>query len=164
MRSIVLGALLAFASPALASGVAVVDFQRAVNETTEGKGAQERLDTMYSSRKAELERMKSELEREIEDFEARALILSDSARREAEQKLTQKQSSFQEKYVTYEQEMQQTYYSMLEDLDTKMRAIVDKIAKEKGYDIVIDKAALVYVGPGALDITSALIQRYNSGQ
>jgi regulator of protease activity HflC (stomatin/prohibitin superfamily) len=76
-----------------------VDFQRAVNETTEGKGAQERLDTMYSSRKAELERMKSELEREIEDFEARALILSDSARREAEQKLTEA-DGYMEKRVT----------------------------------------------------------------
>ncbi len=33
-------------SPSYAGGIAVVDFQRAVNETEEGKAAQGRLDAM----------------------------------------------------------------------------------------------------------------------
>lgn len=152
------------ATEALAGGIAVVDFQRAVNETEEGKNAQQKLDTMFNSRKGEIDKKQKELEAEFQDFQSRAMILSETARAEAEQELLGKQQRFQQLYMQYEQEMQQTYYTMLQDLDVKMRAISEKLAKEKGYDLVIDRAAVVYMGGDTIDMTDALVQRYNNEQ
>lgn len=150
------------AMPAQAITVAIVDFERAVNETTEGKAAQSRLDTMYSSRKAEIDTMRSDFEKLADDFQARALILSDAARADAEKELIRKQQAFEMKYMQYQQEMQQTYLTLLSDLDEKMRALTERIAKEKGYDLVVDKAASVYAGGQVIDMTPDLISRYNA--
>ncbi len=153
---------LVVALPAQAITVAIVDFERAVNETTEGKAAQTRLDTMYSSRKAEIDKMRADFEKQAEDFQARALILSDSARADAEKELIRKQQAFEMKYMQYQQEMQQTYLTLLSDLDEKMRALTERIAKEKSYDLVVDKAASVYAGGQVIDMTPDLISRYNA--
>lgn len=157
-------ALTLFLAPAVAQagGIAVIDFQRAVTETNEGKEAQKKLDSMYSARKGEIEKKQQELESEFNDFQSRAILLSDEAKAEAERGLMIKQQEFQQLYMQYEQEMQQTYMTMLQDLDTKMRRTAESVAKDKGFDIVIDRAAVVYMGGSTVDMTDALVQRYNA--
>jgi len=152
---------LSLSAQAYAGGFAVIDFERAVNETDEGKAAQERLDTMYATRKEEIERMRVELEKELEDYQARSMILSEEARAETERRLVEKQQTFESTYMRYQTEMQQTYYTLLSDLDEKMRKLTKTIAAEAGYDLVIDKAAVVYSGGTTVDMTDTLIKRYN---
>ena len=154
--------LAAVPSLAQAGGIAVIDFQRAVTETNEGQAAQKKLDGMYSARKTEIEKKQGDLEAEFNDFQSRAMILSDTAKAEAQQSLIRKEQEFQQLYMQYEQEMQQTYMTMLQDLDTKMRRTAEAVAKEKGYDLVIDRAAVVYMGGATVDMTDALVQRYNT--
>lgn len=156
--------LVATAAPTLAhaGGIAVIDFQRAVTETNEGQAAQKKLDAMYSARKTEIEKKQGDLEAEFNDFQSRSMILSDTAKAEAQQSLMRKEQEFQQLYMQYEQEMQQTYMTMLQDLDTKMRRTSEIVAKEKGYDLVIDRAAVVYMGGATVDMTDTLVQRYNS--
>ncbi len=163
MRWLVFFVALIVAAPSFAGTIAVVDFQRAVTETNEGKSAQARLDAMYATRKNEVERLRNELETELKDFQARAMILSEAARAEQEQGLMLKQQNFQNTYMQYQQEMQQNYYTLLQDLDTKMRALTATIAKEKGYSLVLDSAAVVYSGGDTVDMTNELIKRYNGG-
>jgi outer membrane protein len=138
-----------------------VDFERAVNETDEGKSAQTQLETMYATRKAELDAMGKELESELADYQTRSQVMTDAARAELEAGIVAKQQRFQQLYQQYEQEMQTTYYQLLADLDTKMRALTGTIAKENGYALVVDKAAVVYSGGDTVDMTDTLIQRYN---
>jgi outer membrane protein len=161
-RWILAASLTLVATPALAGKIAVVDFQRAVTETTEGKSAQTKLDTMYSSRKADIEKMKNELDAKLKDYESRALILSPEAKKAAETDLMTKQAKFEQTYQQYQGEMQQTYVALLQDLDEKMRTLTEKIAKEKAYDVVLDRAAVVYAGGEAIDMTDDLIKRYNA--
>ena len=153
---------LMLAMPSWATTLAIVDFERAVNETTEGKAAQARLDTMLSSRRGELERLQRDYQKMVEDYQARALILSESARADAEREVLRKQQELATKSMQYEQEIQQTYLTLLSDLDEKMRTLTTEIAAEKGYDVVLNKAATVYAGPKLIDMTDDLIKRYNS--
>ncbi len=155
---------LSFSVLAHAGTIAVIDFERAVMETEEGKEAQSRLDTMYSTRKTEIERLRDELQAEMEDYQARSMILSDTARADTERRLLEKQALFEQTYTRYQGEMQQTYMTLLQDLDEKMRKMTITVAKEQGYDLVIDKAAVVYVGAQTTDMTDLLIKRYNKSQ
>ena len=162
IRWLVVVLALVVSAPALAAKVAVVDFQRAVQETTEGKAAQSKLDTMYSTRKAEIDKLRADFEQQLKDYQARQMILSDDAKAQTERDLAAKQQRFEGLYSQYQQEMQQTYMSLLSDLDEKMRALTEKIAKEKTYDLVVDRAAVVYAGGETIDMTDDLIKRYNA--
>jgi len=164
LRAATLIALLATTATASAQEctIAVVDFERAVLETREGKEAQQRLDTMYASRKAEIEKLQEELERDLEDYQARALVLNDEARAATEQELMAKQQRFEQTFYRYQQEMQQTYFTLLQGLDQKMRALTEVIAAEKGCDVVLDGTVVVYQGGTAIDLTAELITRYDT--
>jgi Skp family chaperone for outer membrane proteins len=142
-------------SAALAGGVAVVDFD-------EGRDAQTRLDTMFSTRRDELQRMQATFQTAYEDYEARGIVLSDAARADEERTLMTKQAELQQTAQTFETEMQSTYMTLLQDLDEKMRRLTETIAAEHEYDVVLDRAAVVYVGGGATDMTDELITRYNA--
>ncbi|MCO4743169.1 MAG: OmpH family outer membrane protein [Proteobacteria bacterium] len=162
LRQFTLLFALLFATVAQAGTLAVVDFERAVNETDEGKSAQTQLETMYATRKAELDAMGKELEGELADYQTRSQVMTDAARAELEAGIVAKQQRFQQLYQQYEQEMQTTYYQLLADLDKKMRALTGTIASENGYALVVDKAAVVYSGGDTVDMTDTLIQRYNA--
>jgi Skp family chaperone for outer membrane proteins len=149
------------ASPAFATKVCGVDFQKAVNDTIEGKAAQTKIDGMYSTRKGELERMQSELEKAIQDYQGRSMILAPEARAQEEQKLGLQQQTFERTYQQYQQEMQQTYGSLLGDLDEKMKAVASTIGKEQACTVVLDRAVVVFAGPDFVDVTQLLVDRYN---
>jgi Skp family chaperone for outer membrane proteins len=162
VRNIALVALLLTSAPAWALKLCSIDFQTAVNDTAEGKAAQTKIDGMYSTRKAELERMQTELEKAVQDYQSRQLILSADAKGQEEQKLALQQRTFEQTYMQYQNEMQQTYMGLLGDLDEKMRAIAQAVGKEQGCTAVIDKAAIVYGGPDLADVTQILVTKYNA--
>ena len=90
------------------------------------------------------------------------MILSEEARESTERTLFQQQQQFEATYMQYQNEMQQNYYAMLQDLDVKMRALTKLIAKEQSLDLVVDQGAVVYVGGDTIDLTNDLITRYNA--
>jgi Skp family chaperone for outer membrane proteins len=161
-RLVVMGFLLIAASPAHAVKLCMIDFQSAVTETAEGKSAQTKIDAMYSTRRGELERMQADLEKAIQDYQSRSMILTGDAKAQAEQKLALQQQTFERTYMTYQNEMQQMYMSLLGDLDEKMRKIAQTVGKEQSCTAVIDKAVVVYAGSDMADVTSTLVAKYNA--
>lgn len=163
MRWLLTVVLLFAAIPAWAGELAVVDFQRAVNETTEGKAAQAKLNSEFQTRQAGIERLGAELKQLFSDYESRKGLLSATARAAEEQKIMEKQAAFEQMRMQAESEMQEQYMSLLQGLDAKMRTVTTAIAQEKQLDIVLDRSTLVYVKPGIIDLTDELIRRYNAG-
>lgn len=162
MVRILAACLLAFASPAFAGTICAVDFQKAVTETNEGKSAQTKIDGMFKSRQDEMAKMQADFEKTVADFQKRAPMLAAEARAAEEQKLMGQQRSLQQTAMQYEQEMQQTYMSMLGDLDAKMRTVAADVGKNKACSVVLDSAVVVYAGADVTDVTLDLVARYNS--
>ena len=162
MRRALAVVLLLVSTNAWATKLCFVDFQKAVTDTQEGQSAQKKIDQMYSTRKGELERMQAELEKAIQDYQGRALILSNEAKAAEEQKLGLQEQTFQRTYMQYQQEMQQTYAGLLGDLDEKMKATATAVGKEQGCSIVLDKAVVVFAGTDVADVTATLVSKYNA--
>lgn len=161
IRAFVLTATTLLAAQAHA-GTCIVDFQKAVTETDEGKGAQQKIDTMLETRRTEVAKMQSDFEQEVKDLQSRAMILSDDARAEAEQQLMMKQGRLQQTAAQYEMELGQMYNTLLSELDQKMRSLSITIAKEKSCDPLLDAGAVVYAGASTTDITAELVAKYNA--
>lgn len=139
------------------STICRVDAEQALNETAEGKAAQKRLEGMYAAKQEELAKMQGDLEKAIQSFESSKMILSDDARRAKEQELVEKQRELQAKVVGAEQEMQQTYGNLLGGMEAKLYGVAETVGKAQGCTVVMQKAAVLWSGPAAKDVTSAII-------
>lgn len=164
LPTVFVAALTLSSLPAWAGGIAYVDFERAVASSPDAQQAQKRLQQNYAAKLQELQRQRTELQKEYEEYEQKRLIMTDDARSTAEQSLMTKQNTLQQNMVTYQQEMDQQVAAELQKLDSKLREVSGAIAKERGYDLVVDKAVVVYSGAGIVDMTDAVIQRYNAGR
>jgi outer membrane protein len=164
MPRLVLSALLFAALPASAAElkICVVDPEEAINQTVEGKGAQTKLETMFAAREAEIEKKKKALEKEFQDYESRQAILSDEARRAAEEGLLAKREELQAFVYQAEQEMQSTYMSLLQGMEEKLMSVAQGLGAGKGCTILLNKAAVVYQGAGVTDLTADLVKAYDS--
>ena len=148
--------------PAHATKLGMVDFQRAVSETNEGKAATAKIETMYQNRIKEMERMEAELKKEYEDYQSRAMILSPEAQQEAQRIIMEKEQRYGATQQQYQQELQQAQGQALMELSEKIKSMAGTMGKELGYDLIIEAGVVLYVGTGVTDLTTDLVERYNA--
>ncbi len=143
--------------------IASVDYQRALENVSEGESARKKLEAMFQSKKVAIEKMKTNLDAMQSDYQKQSVLLSDSARKEKEDAINLAGMQFQQAYAQSEGEMQQAYQGAMENLITKMRTITQSIATERTLTLVIEvnEGGIVYTSP-TIDITDELIKRYNA--
>lgn len=143
--------------------IASVDYQRALENVGEGETARKKLEAMFQTKKAAIEKMKTNLDAMQADYQKQSVLLSDAAKREKEDAINLAGMQFQQAYEQSQGEMQQSYQGAMEQLITKMKAITVGIATERAYTLVIEvnEGGVVYTAP-SIDITDELIKRYNA--
>lgn len=147
--------------PAVAAAevkICVIDAQTALNETSEGKAARSKLESTFASKRSQLESLGKELEKQFADYEARKMILSDSARKDQETLLLTKQQELQTKMVDAESEMQEMYANLLSGMEEKLFKSAAAIAATKACTVLLPKEATIYVQPGVADLTQDVIK------
>ena len=162
MRPLLLSVLMMTATPALANKLCVVDFQKAIGETTEGKAAQSSLDSRTAAKKAEIAKAKATFEKNVKDFQARAVTLSDAEKQRQAQQLMMEEQNLMQAGAQAEAEMQELYYTLLGGLDSKLRQVVQQVGQAQGCVVVFDAAAVAYKQSSVVDVTSALVTKYNA--
>ena len=156
--------LFCFSSVAEAGGIAIVDFQKAINEVKEGQTSKTKIDSMFQSKQQELAQMEQKLQQDVAMYEQQRALLADAARQQKEQELMMAQQQLQQLAYTAEMEMQQVYAQEMEGLITKMRSIAEVIGKEKSLDLILEvtESGVVYRGPGVEDLTELVIKQYDA--
>ena len=154
-------ALFSLPTAAFAGGFATVDFQQALNEVSEGKIVQARLEGMYTEKKKALGQMETQLMAMQQDYEQQALVLTPDALKAKEREIMQAQMVYQQELQKAEMEFQGQYNKEMEILLGKMADICEEIGKEKGYDMVLERNAGVVYSSG-VDLTADLVVRYNA--
>lgn len=163
LRTLFVAGLLATSLPAWAGGIAIVDFQLAINEVEEGEKARQEIDALLRQKQQAIQNMEQQLQTKMQEYEKQRLILSDEARQAKEQEIVQLQQQYQQAAMQAEMEMQQLYTQKMEGLISKMRTISSQIGQEKGYDLVLEvtESGVVYSAATLPNITPELIKRYN---
>ena len=154
-----LGVLL-FSSIAYSANVVYVDIEFALANTKAGKKAKKEIDQELSKRKGIIERSKSEIVKLEEDFKKQELVLSDKSKEKKKEEYLKKVDELQGLVAKHQQEMQQTEQKIATPILNKMRDVIHKLSKEKGYDLVVTKNALVYADE-KLDATQEVIQKFD---
>jgi outer membrane protein len=131
----------------------------------ESKGTQEAQATFAAEQQAwqvELQTIEAEIERLNADYEQKKMILTESGKQEAEDKinglLEERQQFIQEIYGETGTAVQRNA-ELLEPIVQKMSAVIEKVAVDNNIDMVLDAASggILYAKP-KMDITDLVIE------
>ena len=165
LRTVFLPALLACAtavfSPSTASAqvkVGIVNFQRAVLGTSEMKKASNDLMLKYKPQQDELEKLQrdlAEIQAKLQDPKTAPAAAADL---QAEGQRKQREAKRVTEDVQADAEKDRN--DILQRATQRMTDVVKKLADEKGLDVVVDSANIVFFKP-ALEITEESIAAYD---
>ncbi|KYG60309.1 OmpH family outer membrane protein [Bdellovibrio bacteriovorus] len=140
--------------------VGYVDMQKAIQSTSAGKKAKTELEGEFNKKKKELEKKEADLKKMGEDLEKKKSVLSEDA-------LGKKQAEFQEEMLKYRDvvgksqvEIQKKERELTAPILEKMKKVIAKIAKDKGYTMVIENSQMVLYATPEADLTQEVIAAF----
>lgn len=166
MSLIVCGLVLSVATTAQAEGkIAVVDMQKALVEVKDGKKLQSEMEKDGKAQKAKFEKKQKEIEKMGAELEKQQIVLSPEALQGKRKEFQEQVMKFREEVAQTQQNLQKEKFEKAKEIHEKLGRVVDHIAKEKGYTIVLDNSAkIVLASNGAEDITDTVISEYDKGK
>lgn len=140
--------------------VGFIDMQKAIQATSAGKKAKTELEGDFNKKKKELEKKEADLKKMGEDLEKKKSVLSEDA-------LNKKQAEFQDEMLKYRDvvgksqiEIQKKERELTAPILEKMKKTIAKLAKEKGYTMVIENSQMVLYATPDADLTDEVISAF----
>jgi outer membrane protein len=145
--------------------IAVVDLQRALNETEDGRRAKAKLKKLFKRRQVELDKRQNELKAEAEELKAQEKVLSREVWTKRVEAYQKQLIDLQSTYMEYQRELAAQEAELTREIILRMERIIRRIGQAEGYTLVVERneGGVVWV-PTNLDLTDNVIQRYNSGE
>lgn len=146
----------------LAQGkVGYVDLQRALSKTKEGKSAKDKLQKEFDKRQKELDKVQESVRKDKEALEANVDMLSEATKREKAMKLQKDMYALQQKFIQLQGELSQEEAKATKKIFDKMGPIIEQMGKELGYDMIVERSAVLYAKPDQ-DLTDELVKRFDA--
>lgn len=161
--------LLAAAAPKLyaqTTRIAVVDLQRALNETEDGRRAKARLKRLFKQRQQSLDKSQNDLKALKEQIEQQ--VKAGVAEKVLQERAAEYQKALielQSKYMEYQRELAEQEAALTREIIARMERILRRMGQAEGYTLIVERneGGVVWV-PSNLDLTDQVIQRYNAGE
>lgn len=157
---IVLGSLLIAAAAHAETKIGLVDMQKAIQSTSAGKKAKSELEGDFNKKKKELESKEAELKKMGEELEKKKSVMSEEA-------LGKKQAEFQEEMLKYRDvvgksqvEIQKKERDLTAPILEKMKKVIAKLAKDKGYSVIMESNQSVLFATPDGDLTDDVIKAF----
>jgi outer membrane protein len=169
MKKAVLSLLVAVivALPGLAQStaptrVAVINVQRVLLESNQGKTAREKLERVAQGKQERAQAMRTELENLEKEISTKRLSLSQDKLEEMTKSYDEKKIALQRFAQDADRELKAEEQKTLIELEKSIRPVIDQIGKEMGFALIFNKleSGLVYASD-AVEITDMVIKRYN---
>lgn len=132
------------ASPAEAQQkIGYYDAQRVLEQMAEYQSVQQKLDRMEGRWEQELDTLKAERRRLVQEFQARELLYTEEERRRKQeqiQQLEQKIESFRQQHFGPDGTLFQRQKQLMRPIQERILEAVDQVAQREGYDFVFDKS------------------------
>lgn len=155
VRIIISALIFSLIMPALAWAevkIAVVDMRDIIFNSAEGKKAQEVMKRKGEELRKDLERRRDELGKQVEEYQKRAPVMKEDDRKKKEEEFGRKQDELQKKYGSSQQELAKLEEKEFKPLYDRFSKIVNKIAKDNSYTLIMDKSVVIGFDP-SIDIT-----------
>src|SRR6266850_512601 len=147
------------------SRVAVVDFERAVVESTEGKKSSAQFNAKVEGAQKDIEKRQKELEDIGNKLRTQERVLSDAVKATMQKDIERRQTELTRAQEDAQKELNTLRDQLLRPIADIASQILNALAAERGYTLVVDVSNpqnnVIWHNP-AVDITSDLIQRIDT--
>src|SRR5438552_15966558 len=147
------------------SRVAVVDFEKAIVESVEGKKSSDKFNGTLQAKQAEGEKRQKELEDAQRKLQTQERTLSDTAKANLQKDIERRTTELQRYNEDSQKELQSLRDELLRPIAERASAILNAIAAEQGYTVIIDVSNpqnnVVWFNPKN-DLTEELTRRIDA--
>lgn len=135
--------------------VAFVDTARILRDSALAKAASRKLEQRFEPRRRKLAQLGQRIDALRNKLQDNSVVMSDDQRAQAQQQLADLSRQFRDEQQAFAEDLNAQRNADVSSILDKANAVVTRVAREKGCDIVFQSA--VYVNP-RIDITNAVIQ------
>lgn len=147
-----LGLLGAIAQPAVATDVAMLDWRKALLDTTAAQRSMNQFRNQISASQQEVERLGPQLDSMQQRFQS-----SQPSQSEV-QEFQRKAQRFEELRAEILQARQQAEQGFLQDAETKIDQAVQRVVARHGIEVLVDPQGVLHSGQELPDLTSEVTQ------
>lgn len=155
MKKIILSFLFVAATALTVSAqkYCIIDSKYILEKISDYKNAQTLLDALSKDWQTEVDNRMKDVDRLYKSYQAERAMLSDEIRKKREDEIVQKEKAakdLQKQHFGYEGDLFKKRQELVKPVQDKVYTAVQKMAQQKGYDMVIDKAGgvtLFYADP-----------------
>jgi outer membrane protein len=140
----------------------VVDVQRCILETRQGKSAKKELEKFFAKSEAKLEKKAKKLQQQYQDLQAKAAMLSQAEVGRRQQELMRAQGELQQLQGELQQKVMEKEALLTEKIYKNVAELVRQLALEEKVQLVLVNSfsSVLYVSP-RLDVTNRIIVAYD---
>lgn len=142
--------------------IGVVDLQRCIQESQEGKRIAKELEAKKADLQKKIDQKQDELAKLKDELEKKGMMLSLDAQEDKRKEFERKRREFQFLYEELSEEMRQAEADARRKILSDLEKVVQKLGKKEGISLILERrsSGIMFVD-GALDITEKAIQAYD---
>jgi len=140
--------------------VAIVNLQRAMLETAELKKAQADMEAKFKPRQDEMEKLNREIQNVQQQLQTMQGKLTAQGEQELNVQLQRRQRELQRMTEDLQIDVDRERNTILSRSGQRMQEVIQKLAEQKGVDVVMNSVDTIYFKP-ALDLTDEAIAAYD---
>jgi outer membrane protein len=160
-RTIVIAATL-FASTAHAdTKIGIVDVQKAIAESNDGKAALTKLKAEMAKQEKDLKAKRDELIKADQDLQKQAAVLKPEALEKKKLELATKMQQLQEQLMKAQKDLTDKEVKATQPIADKVTKAVTAIAARDKITLIVRKEAVLWPQQTEMDITNEVIKRVN---
>ena len=140
--------------------IGVIDLQKILETSANGKSIQAELKKQKDKMEADLKKKGAEIETIRKRLERESMVMGKEKREEKERESRIKINDFKSLQKKFRSDLQKLEGNLINRLKTDIDEIVKKIGKKEGYLLIINKFGVIY-SPDSIDVTDKVIGELN---
>ncbi len=154
-------------APPASVKIGIINIQRAIVESEEGKKAAEKLQAQFTPKRNELQAKQAEIEKLQKQLREQEKTLSDEARANLVRQIESKTKDFTRSNDDATSDFQQAEAQVINEIGQKVFKILEEYARKNAYHVMLDAGSPqspVLWASAAVDVTDEIIKLYNASQ
>lgn len=143
--------------------IGVIDIQKVLNESGEGKKAKSNLETLIRSKQNVIDEKGKTIEKLKSEIEKQSSVLSADARKNKEDELEKLIREYQRLVQDSQAEIKKQESELTDVILREIQEIVSKIGETEVYTLIIEKGMIVFSSKD-IDITDTILKKYNESK
>lgn len=144
--------------------IAVVDIQKALASSKIGQDAQKKYEIELKKAQGQIDKKKGEYDQLQSSLEKQRGSLNSKALAEKEEQLVSMEKDLKRSFQDKREELRRENMRLVGELVGKIKKIVEVLAKDEGYTIVLEKNAQgALYADSKIDITDGVVKKFDAG-